>query len=109
MIRPGPPAGTSQAFWAQFIHLCMWVSMIHDEQMKDISGKVDLNPFLHLYWLDALGEFASSARLRTGFSYVVTIDDERWYINAAGDLVISASIEPDTIRMVIPRGLWEWL
>ena len=83
--------------------------MTHDEQMKDVSGKVDLNPFIHLYWLDALGEFASSARLRRGICRMVTIDDETWHINPAGDLVISASIELETIRMVIPRGLWEWL
>jgi len=83
--------------------------MTHDEHIKDVSGKVDLNPFIHLYWLDALGEFASSARLRIGFRRMVTIDDEIWYINPAGDLVISASIELENIRMVIPRGLWEWL
>jgi hypothetical protein len=83
--------------------------MIHDEHMEDVSGKVDLNPIIHLYWLDALGEFASSARLRMGIHRIVIIVDESWHVTAAGDLVISASIEPETIRMVIPRSLWEWL
>jgi len=83
--------------------------ILNSAHKENISGKVDLNPFIHLYWLDALAEFASSARIRTGLSHMVKIDDEVWYVNNAGDLVISARIEPETICMVIPRGLWEWL
>jgi len=84
----------------------MILNSVHKE---NISGKVDLNPFIHIYWLDALSEFASSVRIRIGFNRMVKIDNEVWYVNTAGDLVISASIEPETICMVIPRGLWEWL
>ena len=83
--------------------------ILHSVNKENISGKVELNPFIHLFWLDALADFASSVRIRIGLRQIVKIDDEIWYINSAGDLVISASIEPETICMVIPRGLWEWL
>jgi len=83
--------------------------MHRNEHREDVSAKVDINPLIHLYWLDALGEFASSVRARQGLRSIVTIDEETWYFNAAGDLVISASIEMETIQMVIPQGLWEWL
>ncbi len=83
--------------------------MEHDEYIEDVSDKVDINLLIYLHWVDALGEFASSVRVRRGLRRLVTIDDEKWYFNAAGDLVISASIGKESIQMVIPRGLWEWL
>ena len=106
---PGLPARTSQAVLGTLRSPVHWVAMTLDEHMKDVSDKVDLTPFIHLYWLDALGVFAASARLRIGLRRIVTIDDEIWFINHDGDLVMAASIGPEALRMVIPRGLWEWL
>jgi hypothetical protein len=83
--------------------------IIQAAQRENVSDKVNINLFIHIFWLDALAEFAISVRLRRGFRRMVRIDDEVWYVNPAGDLVISASIEPETICMVIPRGLWNWL
>lgn len=79
------------------------------KDFDDISDKVEVNPLVYQHWVDALSEFASSVRLRQGFSSVVNISEERWQLNNEGDLVITATIEMESMQMMVPRGLWEWL
>ncbi len=84
-------------------------NIVLTNEMEDISDKVEINPLVYQHWVDALSEFASSVRLRQGFSCVVKIAEERWELNSDGDLVITATIEMESMQMIIPRGLWEWL
>lgn len=83
--------------------------IVLSKDMNDISDKVEVNPLVYQHWVDALSEFASSVRLRQGFSSIVEIAEEKWQLNDDGDLVITAIIEMESMQMIVPRGLWEWL
>lgn len=85
------------------------VSVARQTKFDDLQSRVEINPLIYQHWVDALGEFASSVRIREGLQQVVTIDEESWDLNDAGDLVITASISQEVIQMIVPRGLWEWL
>jgi hypothetical protein len=85
------------------------VSLTSQATHEDVYDQVEINPFVYQHWVDALGEFAASVRIRNGLQQVVSIDEESWHLNDAGDLVISASIDKEMIQMIVPRGLWEWL
>lgn len=84
-------------------------NIVLSNELDDVSDKVEVNPLVYQHWVDALSEFASSVRLRQGLSSVVKIAEERWELNNDGDLVITATIEMESMQMIIPRGLWEWL
>ncbi|MFA7061031.1 MAG: hypothetical protein WC156_09455 [Pedobacter sp.] len=83
--------------------------IVLSKDRNDISDKVEVNPLVYQHWVDALSEFASSVRLRQGFSSIVEIAEEKWELNDDGDLVITAIIEMESMQMIVPRGLWEWL
>lgn len=83
--------------------------IVLSKDRNDISDKVEVNPLVYQHWVDALSEFASSVRLRQGLSSIVKIADEKWQLNDDGDLVITAIIEMESMQMIVPRGLWEWL
>jgi hypothetical protein len=83
--------------------------IVLSKDRNDISDKVEVNPLVYQHWVDALSEFASSVRLRQGFSSIVEIAEEKWQLNDDGDLVITAIIEMESMQMIVPRGLWEWL
>ena len=83
--------------------------IVLSKERNDISDKVEVNPLVYQHWVDALSEFASSVRLRQGLSSIVKIADEKWQLNDDGDLVITAIIEMESMQMIVPRGLWEWL
>ncbi|OGR28429.1 MAG: hypothetical protein A2X79_01255 [Desulfuromonadaceae bacterium GWB2_53_15] len=84
-------------------------NIVLSKDFEDLSDKVEVNPLVYQHWVDALSEFASSVRLRNGFSSVVEIAEENWHLNDDGDLVITATIEMESMQMIVPRGLWEWL
>ena len=83
--------------------------IVLSKERNDISDKVEVNSLVYQHWVDALSEFASSVRLRQGLSSIVKIADEKWQLNDDGDLVITAIIEMESMQMIVPRGLWEWL
>jgi hypothetical protein len=84
-------------------------NIVLPKDFDDISDRVEVNPLVYQHWVDALSEFASSVRLRQGFSSVVKITEEKWKLNDDGDLVITATIDMESMQMMVPRGLWEWL
>jgi len=87
----------------------MMANILLAKDIDDITDKVEVNPLVYQHWVDALSEFASSVRLRQGLSSVVEIAEERWHLNDDGDLVITATIDMESMQMIVPRGLWEWL
>ena len=84
------------------------MNLIMQAKLEDVYGQVEVNPLIYQHWVDALGEFASSVRIREGLRFVA-IDEESWGLNDAGDLIITASIGEEMIQMIVPKGLWEWL
>lgn len=72
-------------------------------------SEVVIRPDLEQYWFDALGKFAGLMRLQLGMTYVVSIENEKGFVNSAGELVVTVDVNSEGIlQMAFPAGTWEW-
>jgi len=76
---------------------------------QSVLSDVVIRPDLEQQWFDALGRFACRMRLELGMKHIVCIDNEKGFINSAGELVVSVDIDNEGIlQMAFPAGTWGW-
>lgn len=76
---------------------------------QSILSDVVIRPDLEQQWFDALGRFACRMRLELGMKHIVCIDNEKGFINSAGELIVSVDVNDEgVLQMAFPAGTWGW-
>jgi hypothetical protein len=79
------------------------------QNCDNILSDVVIHPDLEQLWLDTLGQFAGMMRLLLGTKRVVSIENDKGFINSDGELVVTAVVNSaQIVQAAFPAGTWGW-